>query len=86
MLDCEGIDFIDSQGSAKMADVLDLAEDSGVVLRLARLKAAVRATLELDGVLDRLGAEHVHGTVARAVEAERPKPAGRADGRGVQGS
>ena len=54
-----------------MADVLDLAEDSGVVLRLARLKAAVRATLELDGVLDRLGADHVHGNVARAVEAER---------------
>ncbi|KRF39359.1 SulP family inorganic anion transporter [Terrabacter sp. Soil810] len=71
VLDCGGIDYVDSQGSAKMADVLDLAEDSGVVLRLARLKAAVRATLELDGVMERLGADHVHGNVARAVEAER---------------
>ena len=70
VLDCGGIDFIDSQGSAKMADVLDLADDSDVVLRLARLKAAVRATLELDGVLDRLGADHVHGNIARAVQAE----------------
>ncbi len=70
VLDCGGIDFIDSQGSAKMADVVDLAEDSDVVLRLARLKAAVRTTLELDGVLDRLGANHVHGNIARAVQAE----------------
>ena len=30
----------------------------------------MRATLELDGVLDRLGADHVHGNVARAVQAE----------------
>ena len=83
VLDCGGIDFIDSQGSAKMADVVGLAEDSHVVLRLARLKAAVRATLELDGVLDTLGADHVHGNIARAVQAElreraRP-PAARPD-------
>jgi sulfate permease, SulP family len=76
VLDCAGIDFVDSQGSAKMADVLDLVEDSGVVLRLARLKAAVRSTLELDGVMERLGADHVHGNVARAVEAERRVQAG----------
>jgi high affinity sulfate transporter 1 len=76
VLDCGGIDFVDSQGSAKMADVLDLAEDSGVVLRLARLKAAVRSTLEVDGVMERLGADHVHGNVARAVEAERRVQAG----------
>ena len=76
VLDCGGIDFIDSQGSAKMADVLDLAEDSDVVLRLARLKAAVRATLELDGVMDRLGADHVHGNIARAVQAELPDATG----------
>ncbi|CAN7446402.1 sulfate permease [Terrabacter sp. LjRoot27] len=76
VLDCGGIDFVDSQGSAKMADVLDLAEDSDVVLRLARLKAAVRSTLEVDGVMERLGADHVHGNVARAVEAERRVQAG----------
>ncbi|WP_020144467.1 SulP family inorganic anion transporter [Terracoccus sp. 273MFTsu3.1] len=79
VLDCGGIDFVDSQGSAKMADVLDLAEDSGVVLRLARLKAAVRSTLELDGVMERLGADHVHGNVARAVAAERRERAGQPD-------
>ena len=70
VLDCGGIDFIDSQGSAKMGDVIDLAHDSDLVLRLARLKASVRATLEVDGVLDRLGADHVHGNIDRAVQAE----------------
>src|SRR6478736_9421699 len=70
VLDCGGIDFIDSQGSAKMGDVIDLAHDSDLVLRLARLKASVRATLEVDGVLDRLGADHVHGNLDRAVQAE----------------
>ncbi len=83
VLDCGGIDFIDSQGSAKMADMLDLADDSDVVLRLARLKAAVRATLEIDGVLDRLGTDHVHGNIARAVQAElaerAPSPTARPD-------
>ena len=40
VLDCGGINFVDSQGSAKMGDVVDLAEESGITLRLARLKPA----------------------------------------------
>jgi SulP family sulfate permease len=70
VLDCAGINFIDSQGSAKMNDVLDLARDSGITLRLARLKKAVRATLERDGVLQRIGAGHIHGNISRAVQAQ----------------
>jgi SulP family sulfate permease len=70
VLDCAGINFIDSQGSAKMNDVLELARDSGITLRLARLKKAVRATLERDGVLQRIGAGHVHGNISRAVQAQ----------------
>ena len=41
VLDCEGIDFVDSQGSATLGDIITLAEECGVVLRLARLKPAV---------------------------------------------
>ena len=41
VLDCEGIDFIDSQGSAKMGEILELTEQAGVTLRLARVKPAV---------------------------------------------
>jgi len=70
VLDCAGINFIDSQGAAKMNDVVTLAEDSGITLRLARLKKAVRATLERDGVLQRIGAGNIHGNVSRAVQAQ----------------
>jgi sulfate permease, SulP family len=71
VLDCGGINFIDSQGVDKMGDIADLAHESGVTLRLARLKPAVRATLERDGVIERLGADHIHGNIYRAVEAQR---------------
>ncbi len=45
VLDCEGIDFIDSQGSAKLGEVLELTERAGVTLRLARVKPAVAEVL-----------------------------------------
>ena len=70
VLDCEGIDFIDSQGSAKMGEVLELAERAGVTLRLARVKPAVEEVLRRDGFLDRIGKERTHGNVHRAVEAQ----------------
>jgi sulfate permease, SulP family len=71
VLDCGGMNFIDSQGVDKLGDIIDLATESGVTLRLARLKPPVRATLERDGVIERLGADRIHGNIYRAVEAER---------------
>ena len=76
VLDCGAINFVDSQGAAKMGDVIDLAEEAGIALRLARLKPSVRETLERDGQLGRLGLDHVHGNVFRAVQAELETPAG----------
>ena len=70
VLDCEGINFIDSQGAATMGDILRLSEDAGLTLRLARWKPAVRAVLERDGFIARLGADRVHGNVFRAVKAQ----------------
>jgi high affinity sulfate transporter 1 len=70
VIDCEGINFLDSQGSAALEDVLVLCDEAGISLRLARVKPEVRAVLERDGVLDRIGRDHVHGNVYRAVEAE----------------
>jgi SulP family sulfate permease len=81
VLDCEGINFVDSQGSAKMAEITRLAEDSQLTLRLARVKPAVAATLERDGVLQRIGPEHIHGNVHRAVQAQN---AASADNTGAQ--
>ncbi len=73
VLDCGGINFIDSQGVDKLGDIIGLASESGVTLRLARLKPSVRTTLERDGVIERLGADRIHGNIYRAVEAERSR-------------
>jgi SulP family sulfate permease len=70
VLDCEGIDFIDSQGAAKMSEILELANQAGMTLRLARVKPAVHELLSRDGFLDRIGDDKTHGNVARAVEAQ----------------
>ena len=70
VLDCGGMDFIDSQGSAKMREILKLTEQTGVTLRLARLKPAVREVLARDGVLDRIGEDNIHGNVDHAVNAQ----------------
>ncbi len=74
VLDCGGINFIDSQGAAKMDDIVDLAEDSGITVRLARLKPGVRAVLERDGALARLGDDRIHGNIYRAVQAQLEMP------------
>jgi high affinity sulfate transporter 1 len=70
VLDCEGIDFIDSQGSAKLGDILELTNQADVTLRLARVKPAVLELLERDGFLDRIGRDRIHGNVYRAITAQ----------------
>ena len=70
VLDCEGMDFIDSQGSAKMREILELAEQAHVTLRLARVKPPVLEMLRRDDVLGRIGADRIHGNVDQAVRAQ----------------
>jgi SulP family sulfate permease len=70
VLDLEGINFVDSQGAAKVTEIHELIEADGVTLRLARVKPQVLAVLEADGVVDRIGVDHVHGNVHLAVEAQ----------------
>ncbi len=70
VLDLEGVDFVDSQGAAKLAELAEITQADGVTLRLARVKPHVRAVLAADGVLDRIGADNIHGNVHRAVEAQ----------------
>jgi high affinity sulfate transporter 1 len=71
VLDCIAIDYIDSQGSAKLGEIVELTEQAGVTLRLARPKPAVLALLDRDGVLGRIGADRVHESIREAVEAQR---------------
>jgi SulP family sulfate permease len=71
VLDFEGVDFVDSQGTAKLTELRTLADGNGVTVRLAGVKAAVRAVLEADGVVERIGADHIHADVRDAVSAAR---------------
>ena len=71
ILDCEGVNMIDSQGSAEVAAIARLTEEAGLELRLARVKTAVAAVLARDGVLDLLGSDHLHSSVDQAVQAQQ---------------
>ena len=66
----EGVNFIDSQGAAKLAEIHDLAQARDLTLRLARVKPHVLAVLTADGFVDQIGADHIHGNVHRAVQAQ----------------
>lgn len=66
VLDLEGVNFIDSQGSATLAEIIDLAEAQGAEIRLARVKRDVRLLLERDGVIDKLGRDKLYGNVYEA--------------------
>ena len=69
VLDLEGADFIDSQGSAVLGEMWDELADGNVDLQLARLKPHVRELLTADGVLERLGSDRVHATINGAIDA-----------------
>jgi SulP family sulfate permease len=62
----EGVDFIDSQGSAKVRQTLELAHTYDVELRLARVKPEVVDVLARDGVIDELGEQNLFGNVHHA--------------------
>ncbi len=79
VLDLEGVNFVDSQGAAKLMEIQALADADGIALHLARVKPSVLAVLAAEGFLERLGPGHLHGNVHRAVEAHsttstRPGP------------
>jgi sulfate permease, SulP family len=71
-----GINFVDSQGAATVSEIIRMAEEAGVELRLAAVRPAVRDVLERDGAVARLGADHLHGNVHRALAAMRAEDPG----------
>ncbi len=70
VLDLEGVNFVDSQGSAKLTEIYEFLATDDVGFRVARAKPQVLAVLQADGFVDRIGADRIHGNVHRAVEAE----------------
>ena len=72
VLDFEGVNFVDSQGADKVAEILDLATSYGIELRLTRVKTGVKGLLKRDGVIDRLGESHMYENVYEAVADQIP--------------
>jgi anti-anti-sigma factor len=70
VLNLEGVDFVDSQGAAKLTELNEVARAEGVTLRLARVKPQVLDLLELDGVAAAYGPDRIHRTLHQAVDAE----------------
>ena len=70
VLDLEGVDFVDSQGAAKLAELYKVVHGDDITLRLVRVKPQVREVLDADGVTATLGADHIHGNVDRAIQAQ----------------
>jgi sulfate permease, SulP family len=66
VLDLEGVNYIDSQGSETLGAILDLTRSHAAELRLARVKPAVMDVLRRDGVDERIGASNIHGNLFQA--------------------
>jgi high affinity sulfate transporter 1 len=72
VLSFEGINFIDSQGSSKMTELLELAVNYDIEFRLTRVKPNVKALLQRDGVIDAIGEDRVYGNVYEAAVDQIP--------------
>ena len=82
VIDFAGVNFIDSQGSDQLRQLVELSRGPMTSLRLARVRGDVLAVLRADGVVALLGEERLHGNVDQAVRAElasveRPGEPGR---------
>ena len=53
VLDLESVNYIDSQGAAQLAAILELVEAAGATLRLAHVKPGVCEVLRADGFAER---------------------------------
>ena len=67
VLDFEGVNFVDSQGSDTLGEIIELATSRDIELRLTRVKTKVKEVLQRDGIIDRLGESRVYGNVYEAV-------------------
>ncbi|MFC2037567.1 STAS domain-containing protein [Chloroflexota bacterium] len=73
VLDFEGVNFVDSQGSDTLAEIIELATSRDIELRLARVKTEVKEMLHRDGIIDRLGESRIYGNVYEAAADQIPE-------------
>ncbi|MBK5107117.1 MAG: STAS domain-containing protein [Anaerolineales bacterium] len=68
ILSMEGVNFIDTEGADIIMKIAQAGVENDIDLHLARLKPQVLEVLQRDGVIDMIGAEHIHDDIAAAVE------------------
>jgi high affinity sulfate transporter 1 len=82
VIDCEMMADMDMTGAARLSELVSELRERDVDVRLARLHGSAQKVASRFGVLDEIGDDHIHLTVAEAVRAaqaelsERPPPAG----------
>jgi SulP family sulfate permease len=76
LIDMEGVNYIDLEGSDMLAEVTKDMRTVGVEIHLARVKHAVMEMLEKDGVDQIIGRDHIHDKVGDAVQlfTQKEKP------------
>lgn len=67
VLSMEGVNFIDTEGADALRKITLAGKGLDVDLHLARVKPQVMRILERDGVVDVVGADHIHDDIAAAV-------------------
>jgi MFS superfamily sulfate permease-like transporter len=68
VLDCQSVNFVDSQGAEKIGRIAGYLGTKGIAFKLARVKPRVHVVLDRDGILARIGPSNVHLDVHAAVE------------------
>jgi high affinity sulfate transporter 1 len=72
VLDFEGVNFIDSQGAATLAELIELARERQIEFRLARVKTAVMEILRKDGIIDQISDQQIYANVYEATADKIP--------------
>ena len=67
ILSMEGVNFIDAEGADTIKDITQAGYDLNIDFHIARVKPQVMEVLQRDGVIDLIGAEHIHDDIAAAV-------------------
>lgn len=68
ILSMEGVDYIDAEGADALKKIANAGKSANVAIYLARVKSQVIDVLNRDGVVDLIGADHIHEDIAAAVE------------------
>jgi SulP family sulfate permease len=69
ILDCQSVNFVDSQGAEKIGRITDYLQANGIAFKLARVKPRVRVVFDRDGITRHIGEANIHLDVNDAVDA-----------------